>query len=236
MAKTKSVYQTSPLGVFSGISEADESPLEPGVFLIPAGCVEVPPPLIPENKAAHWNGEGWQLVDYYEGLLVYSITTAEPKTITGLGPIPSGYTVKKPGPDQVWKNGEWVDDTNAILAKLYPQKLAEIDSGCSAYIEGGFHSSALGEPYRYSSSLEDQVNLNGILFSELDSVYPCYDASGARSFKAHTRDQLHLVNQDLVRFRQASLQQADLLKTQLAQALKDKKLKAMQAIEWTPPV
>lgn len=94
-------------------------------------------------------------MDYYEGLVVYSITTAESQTITGMGQIPSGYTVKKPGPDQVWKNGEWVDDTNAILAKLYPQKLAEIDNGCSAYIEGGFHSSALGEPHRYSSSLEE---------------------------------------------------------------------------------
>jgi hypothetical protein len=233
--KTKTVYQTSHLGVFTGISDADESPLEPGVFLIPAGCVEVPPPLIPENKAAHWDGKDWQLVDYYEGLVVYSITTAESQTITGMGQIPSGYTVKKPGPDQVWKNGEWVDDTNAILAKLYPQKLAEIDNGCSAYIEGGFHSSALGEPHRYSSSLEDQVNLNGLLFSGLDSVYACYDASGSRSFKPHTREQLHLVNQDLVRFKQAALQQADLLKSQLAQALKDKKLKVMKSIKWTAP-
>lgn len=232
---TKTVYQTNQLGLYVGTVEATESPQEPGVFLVPGGCTETAPPAIPEHKSALWADSQWQLVDFFNGLIIYSTTTGEPQTLTGVGPIPSGYTTKQPGPDQVWKNGEWVDDIGAILDALYKQKLQAINSGCSQYIEGGFTSRALGAAYRYSSSLEDQVNLNGILFSELDSVYPCYDASGARSFKAHTRDQLHLVNQDLVRFRQASLQQADLLKTQLAQALKDKKLKAMQAIEWTPP-
>lgn len=236
MAKTKTVYQTSPLGLFTGITEADESPLEPGVFLIPGGCVEVPPPLIPDNKAAHWNGSDWQLVDYYQGLVMYSITTGEPLTINGMGPIPSGYTMEKPGPDQVWKNGAWVDDTTAILAKLYQEKLTEITSGCAQYIEGGFSSSALGEPYRYSSKLEDQVNLSGLMFSGLDSAYPCTDAEGIQQYREHTSVQLQQVNKDLVIFKQAALQLADKLKRDLAQALQDKKLKVMRAIQWSAPV
>lgn len=235
MAKTKTVYQTSPLGLFTGITEADESPLEPGVFLIPGGCVEVPPPLIPENKAAHWDGKQWQLVDYFKGLVVYSITTGEPLTLDGMGAIPSGYTMKKPAPDQVWKNGEWVDDTNAILAKLYQQKLAEVNGGCSQYIEAGFSSSALGETFRYSSALEDQVNLTGLMFSSLDSAYPCTGPDGVRAFRDHTREQLLQVNKDLVLFKQAALQHADQLKRDLAKALQDKKLKAMRAITWTAP-
>ncbi|MDR2308856.1 MAG: hypothetical protein LBE53_16890 [Paucimonas sp.] len=235
MAKTKTVYQTSPVGLFTGITEADESPLEPGVFLVPGGCVETPPPLIPENKAAHWNGQAWSLVDYYQGLLVYSISTGEPLTVSGMGPIPAGYTVKKPGPDQVWKNGEWVDDITAVLAKLYPEKVVEINAGCSRYIEAGFSSAALGEPHHYSSALEDQVNLTGLMFSGLDSPYPCIGADGKRQFIAHTRDQLLQVNKDLVQFKQAALQHADKLKQDAAKAHQDKKLKALRAIVWTVP-
>ncbi len=46
----KIVYQLDEDGYLMGHTEADESPLEPGVFLIPGGCVEVEPP---EGKADH---------------------------------------------------------------------------------------------------------------------------------------------------------------------------------------
>lgn len=233
---SKIVYQTNALGLYTGSVPADPCPIEKGIWLIPGGCVEVAPPEIPENKAAHWNGKAWSLVNYYQGLVVYSITNGEPLTVTGLGPIPAGYTTSEPGPDQVWKNGAWVDDTAAVLAKLYAQKIEEINSGCSAYIEGGFSSAALGESYRYNSTLTDQVNLTGLVFSGLDSAYPCTGADGARQFRAHTRDQLHLVNQDLVVFKQSALQHADGLKREADQALKDKKLKVMRSIKWTVPV
>lgn len=233
--KTKTVYQTNQLGLYVGQTEAEESPLEPGVFLIPGGCVETAPPKIPENKAACWSNEKWSLVDYFDGLIVYSITTGEPLTITGLGPIPSGYTVKKPGPDQVWKDGEWVDDIGAILAALYEQKLQEINTGCNRHIEGGFISSALGEPHRYSSQMDDQINLTGMVLSGLDASYACFDANQVKGFLPHTAAQLHRVSQDLVRFKQAALQHADNLKQDLATAHKDKKLKVMKAIKWAPP-
>ncbi|AVD81229.1 hypothetical protein C4Q28_03145 [Pseudomonas sp. SWI6] len=231
----KTVFQTDGRGIYVGTTHADPSPLEPGAWLIPGGCVEVAPPEIPEHKAAYWNGAAWELVNYYQGLIVYSIVTGEPLELSGIQTIPSGYTVKQPGPDQVWKSGEWVDDTAAILAKLYQEKLTEISRGCSEYIEGGFDSTALGEPHAYPSALEDQVNLTGLIFSGLDGAYPCTGASGERQYLPHTAEQLNLVNKDLVRFKQAALQHADQLKRDLSQALQDKKLKAMRAITWTVP-
>lgn len=54
------VYQTDSTGVFIGIVEADESPLQPGVFLIPGGCVTVEPPAF-ENKIARWVEDKWIL-------------------------------------------------------------------------------------------------------------------------------------------------------------------------------
>lgn len=53
------VYQTDHEGVYLGPVQADESPLEPGVFLIPAGCVEVEPPTSPEGSFARWVNGSW---------------------------------------------------------------------------------------------------------------------------------------------------------------------------------
>ena len=40
-----------------GFAQADGSPLEPGVFLIPRGCVDTPAPSIPPGHRARWDGE-----------------------------------------------------------------------------------------------------------------------------------------------------------------------------------
>ena len=59
----KKVYQTNYSGLFVGETLADESPLEPDVFLIPAGCVETAPPENwPEDQWPRWNGFKWELI------------------------------------------------------------------------------------------------------------------------------------------------------------------------------
>lgn len=55
----KTVYQTDVDGVYVGQVAADESPLEPDVFLIPAGCIEVAPPSFGEGQRARWVGNQW---------------------------------------------------------------------------------------------------------------------------------------------------------------------------------
>lgn len=54
----KIVSQLNDIGYYVGPVVADESPLEPGVFLIPGGAVDVEPPMIPEGKVARWE-RGW---------------------------------------------------------------------------------------------------------------------------------------------------------------------------------
>ncbi len=57
------VYQTNYSGLFVGETLADESPLEPGVFPLPAGCVETAPPSEwPEDQWPRWNGFKWELI------------------------------------------------------------------------------------------------------------------------------------------------------------------------------
>lgn len=60
---TTTVYQTDAAGVYLGPVTADESPLEPGVLLLPRGCVETAPPAIPAGQRARWTGLAWVLED-----------------------------------------------------------------------------------------------------------------------------------------------------------------------------
>lgn len=59
---TKQVIQLDAVGYFVSFTTADESPLEPGVFLLPGGALDVPAPSIPEGKRAKWIGE-WVFED-----------------------------------------------------------------------------------------------------------------------------------------------------------------------------
>ena len=54
----KKVIQLDEQGYFVGITTADESPLEVGVYLIPANAVDADTPTIPDGHKAKWNN-GW---------------------------------------------------------------------------------------------------------------------------------------------------------------------------------
>lgn len=53
------VYQTDAAGVFIGTNHADESPLEPGIYHFPAGCVPAAPPALDAGERARWSGTEW---------------------------------------------------------------------------------------------------------------------------------------------------------------------------------
>lgn len=64
MAKSKIVYQLDGHAWFAGESLAFESPLEPGVYHLAAGCVELAPPVAEEGMrpryiAGAWIQEAW---------------------------------------------------------------------------------------------------------------------------------------------------------------------------------
>ena len=57
------IYNYNNEGYFIGESEADESPLEPGVFLIPANATEIEPPTIEQGFVPVFNGTEWEMKD-----------------------------------------------------------------------------------------------------------------------------------------------------------------------------
>jgi hypothetical protein len=60
----KDAYSFHPsTGVFLGVDFAQESPLEPGIFLLPAGATFVEPPQVSDGQQAVWNGNSWEVQD-----------------------------------------------------------------------------------------------------------------------------------------------------------------------------
>ena len=59
----KQVVQLDDQGYFVGYATAYESPLEQGVFLLPAGSVDTEAPAVPDGKRAKWTGQGWAFED-----------------------------------------------------------------------------------------------------------------------------------------------------------------------------
>lgn len=59
----RTVYQVDGAGLYAGVTQADASPLEPGVWHMPAGCVLATPPLgWPTEFWPRWSGSDWELV------------------------------------------------------------------------------------------------------------------------------------------------------------------------------
>lgn len=230
--QSKLVYQTDHLGIYTGQTFADRSPLEDDVWLIPRGCVEVAPPAVPEFKAAHWDGERWQLIDSYLGLTAYNILTGEPLSIDRLGQLPDGFTLDPPAPGQVWKDGQWIDDIPAVVERRYVARVLEVDALCSQQISGGFWSSALGDAYCYSTALDDQINLSSAAALGVDLSFPCADQEGVKVYRPHTSGQLRQVADGFTRLKLELLQRAYSLKQQLQLAREAGDLVALEAVSW----
>lgn len=182
-----------------------------------------------------WIGNEWHLVDYFGGLTVYNTQTAEPMQLEGMGPIPNGYTLKKPGPSQVWRNGEWVDDIEAVLNKLFSERVTEFADATAQYLTGGFDSHALGERHHYGSLLEDQVNLIGLTLANDSATYPCTDSNHIGAFRPHSVEQIHQVGADLSRFKRQVLEHGESLRLNLVAALQAKDVERLREATWSPP-
>ncbi len=91
-------YSYSPVtGEYVGSVELRESPLEPGVFLVPAHCTETSLPEVPAGHAACWNGAAWALVEDHRGEAGYVDGAAF--VIDRLGAYPDGWAIMPPEAD-----------------------------------------------------------------------------------------------------------------------------------------
>jgi hypothetical protein len=230
--ETKVVYQTDALGIYMGEAIADRSPLEDGVWLIPGGCVEIAPPVVPAFKAARWLGNKWQLIDSYQGLTAYNVQTREPMVVDRAGPIPVGYTLEVPSAGQVWDGKHWVDDVPAVIELRFVAQMTTINQACTQQITGGFWSEAVGMRHFYDSELQDQLNLTGMILRGTDGFLPCADEAGTKVFLEHTLAQLRQVGDEFTELKLQLLRKANALKAALAAARAAGDLDALNAVAW----
>ena len=62
----KIIYHYNQYGYYCGQDLADESPLEPGVFLIPAMATDKEPPITKENQLVRFVSGQWVIEDIPE--------------------------------------------------------------------------------------------------------------------------------------------------------------------------
>lgn len=84
---------------YLGSSECQESPLEPGVFLIPAFSTTIKPMDCPDGKAIVFKDEEWVLVDDFRDKDIYfkqnSLIIGKMSSVLE-EPVPEGYSVIAP--------------------------------------------------------------------------------------------------------------------------------------------
>lgn len=84
------------------------SPLEPGVYLVPACASTLAPPEPQEGMAIVFEGDAWGLVEDHRGLVIYSVTTAASMIMADLGAVPQGFTaLLPPAKFPVWTGSAW---------------------------------------------------------------------------------------------------------------------------------
>lgn len=221
-------YFFDPLGVLTGPFEV---PSIPGVGQqLPGNAIELEN-LLDVPEAGHvWllvDGEPQQAADNRGA--VFSTETGAEDLHLALGPLPSGWT-KQPRPSAVhsWRLGAWVKDA----AQVHQAKTVEVNRACEAAIVDGFYSAALGEIHKYSSQMEDQLNLNGAILRGVDTLYACRDELGRKDYRPHSFAQVSQVWDDFAEHKLRLLQKALQLKEALDQALERDNVDALEAVTW----
>ena len=98
------IYNYHPVTFeFIGESVADESPLEPGIFLIPAHATPTKPPTVTPPKQAVWRNNEWKVEQI---------------------PVPKEEE-PAPGPELVQPEYEFLNFLNAIIASPLYQKVLQ---------------------------------------------------------------------------------------------------------------
>ncbi|HGW5212846.1 TPA: tail fiber assembly protein [Klebsiella pneumoniae] len=106
-------------------------------FTLPDGCTFVAPPECKTTFVTRWNGTEWVYVKDLRGQVIWSTTTREPLTITDIGPVPDGYTLKMPGQFDEWDGSAWVKNEEAeraYITALADSQAAKLLSGASEQI------------------------------------------------------------------------------------------------------
>jgi hypothetical protein len=92
-------------GIFYSEGVADESPLEPGVFLIPAHATTVAPPEVTELEVAVFRDGGWSV----------EVLPPPPEPEPEPDPVPSAPLLELSPAEKLARSGITVDELKELL-------------------------------------------------------------------------------------------------------------------------
>jgi hypothetical protein len=121
-------YTINQNGYLTGERQCQPSPLEPGKYLIPGGCIEIPPIETSENEIAKWDGSKWIKAPDYSRNVYYSKTDRREKRFQVGEEFDENYTDVKPlnGQFQKFENGKWIVDNDAKELHKNKKRIAEL--------------------------------------------------------------------------------------------------------------
>jgi len=103
------IYNYDPITkYYLNVSTATESPLEPGVFLIPAYATEIEPPTPIDGKIPIWVDNHWELQDFESSYIVWTITGEQTEYTGNINLLSEEFTQIEPPNDNFYK---WDGDT-----------------------------------------------------------------------------------------------------------------------------
>ncbi|HDK6910354.1 TPA: tail fiber assembly protein [Klebsiella pneumoniae] len=108
-------------GQFYYKSDGTKHTVSDAWFTLPEGCTFVAPPEDKTTFVTRWNGTEWVYIKDLRGQVVWNTTTRESLTITDIGPVPDGYTLKMPGQFDEWDGSAWVKNEDAEQAYIIAQ-------------------------------------------------------------------------------------------------------------------
>jgi hypothetical protein len=217
-------------------------PTTPGLGIqLPSNAIQLAEPLTAPTPGFAWCFAGGELIELpdHRGT-VYRTHDGSGVQFDELGALPADMTMLQPqSQDDSWSGTKWVFDPKArqkriatLAASLHANATEVINSACEASITGGFWSAALGEPYLYSSRMDDQLNLTGVILAGQNSVYACRNEQGVKAFRLHSFKQIRQVGDDFTAFKLQLLQKGNELKKMLDQALLDLDLVVLESVTW----
>ncbi|MCQ2693947.1 hypothetical protein JT187_03240 [Helicobacter pylori] len=99
-----------------------------------------------------------------------------------------------------------LEKVKEIALKKKKQELKDkINAICKEKIINDFRSDVLGSMHVYDFTLEDQSNLQSLVYAGIDSIFKCTEVSngviGFKTYKKHTKAQLLKLSQEALKFK-----------------------------------
>ena len=183
----KTIYTFDEHGLFSGEAQADPSPREPGVWLIPPDATDVEPPHTGPHECAVWTNGQWRVRYDYRGT-VYWLPDGTRHDITETGRLPpEGALTQPPAP---------------TLEQARSTRLAELKAAFDRARKDARCRSSCG--FDVDADDAAQLNVSGLITAPGSEGGETVLFRGADdTFHEVTTDQLGILYREIVAYRQA---------------------------------